>query len=285
MEPLIAIFFDCDGTLSDDSTDFLLRKHGVNPRKFWHEVDQMVLDGWDPSLAYMTRVIDLAKEKHITRSSMRRVGATVPLFKGVPAVFQQLHKFIKRKNELRQARIELEYYLISGGFQQVLEAMPLAKHVTAIFGCDYNYDNKTGLPISIKRSITFTEKTKFIFAVNKGITPEELLTQPYRVNDAIEEADRRVPFSQMIYLGDGPSDIPCFSTIMKLGGRGIGVYRKGTSAKGYELSKGKRITAGPFTADYSLGSNLMEYIEQTILDIGYEIAVKRKLTFRKAPSH
>ena len=89
----------------------------------------------------------------------------------------------------------------------------------------------------------------------------------------------------MIYVGDGPSDVPCFSLITRMGGRGIGVYKEGAIGKGLKLAKGNRITAGPYSANYAKGSDLREYMQRVILDIGYNIAYKRELTFRRSPRH
>jgi hypothetical protein len=118
--------------------------------------------------------------------------------------------------------------------------------------------------VAVKSSVSFTEKTKFIYAINKGITGKRLRSNPYSVNDVISEEDRRIPFRNIIYVGDGPSDIPCFSMITASGGDGIGVTEK--IAKGYELAKGKRTTTGPYSPDYRTGSDMRRALEAAILD-------------------
>lgn len=288
MEPIVAIFFDCDGTLSQDTTDFLLRESGVDTGAFWKKTDSMVETGWDPPLAYMTNLLELLDDgaiSDLTADRMREIGSQIPLFDGLPGMFSELRTMVKRRSALKEAGVELEYYLVSGGFLKVIEGMAIADYMRDIFACDFDFDPKSGLPFRIKSSVTFTEKTKFVFAVNKGISGDELRRSPYRVNDSIREEERRVPFDQMVYVGDGPSDIPCFSLIRVFGGRGIGVYKKGKAKKGYELSEAERITAGPFIANYSKGSSMRTYLEEAVLNVGYNIATKRELTFRRSPQH
>ena len=91
----------------------------------------------------------------------------------------------------------------------MLRATPLQERATEIFGCEFAF-NGDDQAVSVKRAVTFTEKTKFIYAINKGISGAELRRNPFRVNDFMESEDRRVPFQHMIYVGDGPTDIPCF---------------------------------------------------------------------------
>jgi hypothetical protein len=153
-----------------------------------------------------------------------------------------------------------------------------------IFGSNFAYDKKSGEPIGIKSAISFTEKTRFVHGIRKGISAMDLRRNPYRINDAITKDMERVPFSQMIYLGDGPSDIPCLSAITNNGGTGIGVSAPfGTFKKGYELAWGKRITVGPYTGNYKQGSDIRKVLEETILRIGLEINTERKKNIISSP--
>ena len=125
----------------------------------------------------------------------------------------------------------------------------------------------------MKRSVTFTEKTKFVYAINKGITGSELRRRPYRVNDAMKAEDRRVPFAHMVYIGDGPSDIPCFSMIRGLGGKAIGVFAQEDTqlTRPYELAEGDRLTVGPYTADYRMDSDLFKMLWRIVEGIADSI--------------
>jgi hypothetical protein len=160
--------------------------------------------------------------------------------------------------------------------------------MTDIYGCTFDEDPETQLICAPKAVVTFTEKTKFIFAINKGVTGTELRREPYRVNDVIKEDNRAIPFRNMIYVGDGPSDIPCFSLVQEYGSNGgartghaIGVYKRGVK-RGYELAQGKRITAGPYSCDYSLGSDLRQFIETSVKEIAFEIVRLRARTFKRS---
>src|SRR5207245_5908350 len=125
---------------------------------------------------------------------------------------------------------------------------------------------------------------KYIHVITKQISPDELRTNPYAINAAIADDDRRIPFTQMIYLGDGPSDIPCLSAITHNGGAGIGVSSPvKTFRKGYELARGKRITVGPYTANYQSGSDMRKVLEETILRMGLEIVINKQKHVINAP--
>jgi len=154
-----------------------------------------------------------------------------------------------------------------------------------IFGCTFDVHPKTGVLQFPKSIITFTEKTKFIFAINKGISSSQLRRSPYEVNNFMKEAKRRIPFSNIIYIGDGPSDIPCLSLIKKFEGIGIGVIGSGSVRKSYELAKGRRVTVGPYDCDYRRGSTLRKMIEQAIEDIGLSIVRQKERGVVRSPRY
>jgi hypothetical protein len=288
-ELIIAIIFDCDDTLCPDTISFVLNKYSVDPTQFWKEVDARVKDGWDPPQAYMHRIlahVQRGEIKKLTRRKLRNIGKDMPVFAGIPKVFEELKQFVSSNKDLKQARISLEFYIISGGLEEMVCGSRLRKHMNGIVGCNFVHDAKTGLPIAVKSTVSFTEKTRFVFAINKGISLEEARTNPYLVNDSIDESDRRIPFKNMIYIGDGPSDIPCLSLITKKGGEGIGVSPPAqTFKKGYEMARGERITVGPYTADYRKGTDMRKVLEQIILTKGLEIALETRKRVVTAPQH
>ena len=167
-----------------------------------------------------------------------------------------------------------------------MQATPLGALATDVFACAFEYDEK-GRAIAVKRAVTFTEKTKFIFAINKGISGEELRRKPYRVNDAVSPDDRRVPFDRMIYIGDGLSDIPCFAMIKYYNGQAIGVMPPEDTELGrpYELAQGQRLTVGPYTADYREGSDLFKMLWRIVDGIASSILLEREQRIRPAPGH
>jgi hypothetical protein len=160
----------------------------------------------------------------------------------------------------------------------------LAEYTDGVFGSAFSYDRSTKEVNGIKKVISFTEKTRYIFGINKGMSVAELRTKPYLINDVVVSEKRRIPFSQMIYVGDGPSDIPSLSVIAQYSGTGIGVSAPTKSfKKGYELARGRRITVGPYTANYKPGSDMRKVLEATILKMGLEIAENQKRHFIRAP--
>lgn len=285
VEPVIALIFDFDETLGPDTISFFLKEQGVDVEKFWQEVKVMVENSWDPPLAYMDLMLRLSKENKldISKEALASAGQKLTLFPGLPESFQELKEYIKTNDELRDTKISLEFYIISGGLEEMIKSTKIAPFVDGIFGSNFAYD-KNDQPTGVKSTITFTEKTRFVHGLRKGVSISDLRNNPYLINDSITKDMQRIPFSQMIYLGDGPSDIPCLSAITNNGGMGIGVSAPfGTFKKGYELARGKRITVGPYTANYKSGSDMRKVLEETILRIGLEISMERKKNIIKSP--
>lgn len=283
---VIAVVFDFDETLGPDTISFLLTANKQKPETFWEEVAKLVQDNWDPPFAYMHLLMMYAHARRIevTPKSLQKLGAALPLFPGLPGMFEELKTFVQKEPRLKKAGVKLEFYIISGGLQTMIEGTKVAKYVDGIFGSNFAYDSQTTLPIGVKSAISFTEKTRFLFGLNKGISVKEIRTNPYKINDALARERRRIPFEQMIYIGDGPSDIPCLSTVTQYGGAGIGVSAPTkTFKKGYELARGKRITVGPYTANYNAGTDMRKALEETILRIGLEIDLDKKKHVIRAP--
>ncbi len=283
-ESVIALIFDFDGTLGPDTITSLLTAQKVNPQVFWSHIAQLVKADWDPPLAYMHLLTQYAKENKVDLSqrTLRALGAELHLFPGLPQAFGELKAYVMHHPELQKARVTLEFYIISGGIEEIIRGNNVSGHVTGIFGCNFAYDKHE--VIGIKSAISFTEKTRFLYGIHKGVSVNELRTNPYKINDALPSSTRRVPFSQMIYIGDGPSDIPCLSAITQYGGTGIGVSSPETSfKKGYELARGKRLTVGPYTANYKIGSDMRKVLEETILRIGLDIAINQQKHVIEAP--
>jgi len=284
----IAVLFDCDGTLCDDSTTFVLKKFGVDVYRFWESINDLVREGWDPPLAYMSKFIQMAQNGRIpdlTNERLRKLGAEIDFFPGILQMFDELKGLISQTEEFREAGVTLEYYVISLGFEEVIRGSKIAPFMKDIFALTFDVDPKSGVIRSPKSIVTFTEKTKFVFAVNKGIPGSLLRRRPYEVNNAISDDQRRVPFRNMVYVGDGPSDIPCFSTITKSRGHGIGVFPREAVKKGYQLAQGRRLTVGPYPCDYREGQPLRTMLEYIIRKIGLDIVHHRQTRFVSAPRH
>lgn len=287
-EAVIGIVFDFDETLGPDTISYTLKEQNISPITFWKEVNEMVASGWDPPLAYMHLLLKLSKEKklNISKQFFKRLGKKLPLFPGLPLALKELKEYVSTNSSLKKSHIKLEIYIISGGLEEVIKATKISSVVDGIFGCKFAYDKSDSQPIGIQSAISFTEKTRFLHGIRKGIDSATLRSDPYRINDAIDSNMQRIPFSCMIYIGDGPSDIPCLSPVVKDGGIGIGVSAPfGTFKKGYELARGKRITVGPYTANYKKDSDMRKVLEEAILRIGLTIDIDLKKNIISSPTH
>lgn len=270
----IALICDCDGTLANDTSHFLLEQNGISNDPFWNEeVKELVKNGWDPPLAYMTKMLKLMQSGDIeqdTNAKLRELGKNIEFYSGVPNLVSELKSKISENDDFVTAGIKIESFIVSQGIEDLIRGCDAFSDFE-VFGAQFDEDNESGKINSIKSIVTFTEKTKFIFAIQKGITKLALRREPYAVNDYMPEEEKKVPFEHMIYLGDSPNDIPCFSMIKKLGGTSIGVTQHETFTREFELARGDRYTAGPYEADYTKGSQLRKIIDAAINRIGKDI--------------
>ena len=219
----IALVFDFDHTLTDDSTEKLLSSFGIDTEAFWSEtVGQMVAEGWDPALAWTSALCDLiGKSKplgNLDEQQLLKFGKTIGFYPEVEKALGDLRTIPKDFPELNT---EVELYVISGGIEILLRGTAITKLVDEIRGCTFHTDAK-GILKRPKRVITFTEKTRYLFEINKGLLRRST-SHPYAVNAPIEREDRRVPFENMIYVGDGLTDVPAFSVVKQRGGAAFAV--------------------------------------------------------------
>jgi len=233
VQDIIAIIFDFDDTLLPDSTSLFLESHGIDVVRFWKEEAKSLLDdGYDPTLAYLNLILDYTspgKELvNLKVQDLRAFGASLDdkFFPGVHTLAQDLGNLVREVSR----DIAVELYIISGGLQDVIEGSDFVKKTfTGVYGCTFGTD-EDGILRRIKRAVTFTEKTRYIFEINKGITPAATANNQYLVNKFVKEEDRRIPFKNMIYLGDGLTDIPCFSLLKKTGGTTFGIFKPSDKA-------------------------------------------------------
>jgi len=228
---VIAVIFDFDDTLTDESTTKLLEAHGMDPREFWGiRQSELIRAGWDPAIAYLKLMLDETAEGKplvgLSNKTLREFGAKLEFYQGIPELFDELHALAR---EHRSSNPVVEFYIVSSGLEEIIRGTKYAHYFTEIWGC--RFSEEKGRISQIMNSVSFTEKTKFIYAINKGFL--DVRTNPYRVNEAVIQSDRRVPFQNMIYIGDGLTDVPCFSLLDHFGGKAFGVFdpRKQDSPK------------------------------------------------------
>ena len=258
MTKTITIISDCDNTLMPDAPSLLLKENGMDPQEFWDKIDLLVKDGWDPPIAWMTELVKLIQEGKIeqnTNAKLAEFGASIDIYPGADTFIEEINTKLGK-----DADVLVEGYVVSSGIETMMKGSKIAKSFTDIFGG--RLYEKEGIISGIKSSITFTEKTKFIFAINKGIA-SQIREKPYDVNNFIPVEERRIAFENMIYLGDGPSDIPCFSMIEKLGGTSIAIDSKDEWSKNWEYELRSR-KMDSFKPDYSENGELRKKLESII---------------------
>src|ERR1700730_9833293 len=225
---IVALVFDFDDTLVPDSTTKLLRDHGIDVNDFWNVKSKaLIQQGYDPPSAYLKLLIDNIGDGKplgpLTNQQLYDFGASLDadFFAGLPGFFDE----VKTETQAKFRDIQVEFYIISGGLQRILEGSKIVQqHFSGVYGCQLAGDTESGPLRYVRRSITFTEKTRYLFEINKGIKPEQSRTNPFLVNKSVAENERRVPFANIIYVGDGLTDIPCFSLVQSLKGKAFGVF-------------------------------------------------------------
>jgi hypothetical protein len=238
----IAIVADCDETLAPDTTGQLLTACGLDPRTFFAErAAALVKAEWDPALAYLYEIIKAVQtgEIELTEDKLIEIGRGLSFYEGAPDCFARLKDEIENDPEYRPYGIRVEFYVISGGVEQLIRSSSLGTIASEIWGCNFAYDTD-GKPFFLKNVLSFTDKTRFLFLIQKGKVAKTFRSQPYVVNSSMSPLERPIPFENMIYLGDGPSDIPCMSLLQREGGYVIGLLDDANPYKTWALGYGRR---------------------------------------------
>jgi len=278
MKNIIAVIFDFDDTLAPDATSALLESLGVDVKDFWqNRIKKLMDDDWDPVPAYLSGIIDLSQNREtvpITKELLFSFGRGLSFYKGVTRFFSRVRSYMGKK----YPDINLEFYLISSGLREILVNTKIAGNFTDIWACDFVYD-ETGQIRFPKNIISFTDKTRYLFQISKGIIGPASRGQPFEVNRKLEADAMRIPFEQMIFIGDGYTDIPCFSLIKKYNGYSFGVYdrdKRDRWGKAWGFIEDGRVT-NLLSADYSASSDLSNSVIMALDSIARRIELKNTL--------
>lgn len=273
----IAVIYDYDQTLSPTymQDETLFPHFGINAAQFWKKSRELVdQQGYDGELAYLKCMLDYLEMDRPTNDELVKLGAKLRYFKGVPEVFDELNATLSSQH--RSLGIKIEHYIVSSGLKALLDGSSLAPFVKRIFGCEFGTD-KDGRISFPKRVISHTTKTQYLFRINKG------MLEPHEdVNDHMDPELRPIPFQNMIYVGDGPTDVPCFTLMKRYGGHAIAVYNaeeasRASFRKCYQLNALADRVKHIAPADYRSGSHLRLLLEEMILDIADGMIRKKKL--------
>ena len=260
-KPVVAICYDFDKTLSPDDMQAqgFIQKLENQIDEFWEKSNGFAIkNDMDQNLAYMFTMKTESEGKVLfTKTELEKFGSEVKLFPGVEDWFERIRKYGEEKGVI------VEHYIISSGLKEMIEGTSIAKKgaFKKIYATSF-YCDKNGVAVWPAQVVNYTNKTQFLFRITKGV----LDVNDSKVNDFFSESDLRVPFRNMVYLGDSDTDIPCMKLVKTRGGYSIGVFNPETNdkTKVYKMTRDNRIDYF-VPADYSENTELDTLIK-TIID-------------------
>ena len=264
----MAIAYDFDGTLSPGNMQEygFMRKLGYkDPEEFWSKCQKLAKEQQaDSVLAYMKTMLDESAKKGVSfsRKDFRDYGRSVRLFKGVSTWFSRINAYAAERG------ICIKHYIISSGLKEMIEGTSIAKEFDKIFASSFMYDEKDQA-FWAGVAINYTTKTQFLFRINKGCMD---INDNKGINHYLPQRKRAVPFSQMVYIGDGTTDIPCMRVVKSSGGYAIAVYQDKKQPQ--NLIQEGRVNIAAH-ADYSANSAIDKYVKSIIDKIVVEHRLKK----------
>ena len=265
--PIIAFLYDFDKTLcTTDMEDYaFIPSLGYTPAEFWGRANAF---GWenrmDGLLAYMYTMIQecAAQNIKLDRAFLNHCCESIQLFPGVREWFARINAFGESLG------VQVEHYVISSGLREIIEGSGIAQEFREIYACEFYY-NENGDACWPKLDVNFTNKTQFVYRINKGILD---VSRDKELNDSMPDDSKRVPFTNMIYMGDGLSDVPCMKMMRAYGGQAIAVYQA-SNRQGVEKLLADGRVDFIFPADYREGMEL----DRTVRDILRKMTITDRL--------
>jgi len=276
----IALVYDFDGTLSPQPMQeyTVLPELGEDSGKFWKdctkEAKKYKADGM---LTYMRLLIEKmeANHTHLDKKALRKLAKDIKYFPGVETWFDRINEHVRQKSN---GKVKVKHYIISAGLNEILDGIKIRKHFEKMFASEYYFDHHDAakFPTIV---INDTSKTQYLFRINKGI--EDINKS---INDYMPETIRPIPFSSMIYIGDGLTDVPCMTVTKNNGGFAIAVY-KPNSPKSVsvcrDLARGNRIDYFA-PANYEKGKKLEKRVKLLLdLIVAKTMFEKEKFSFQR----
>ena len=260
-QPIVAIMYDFDKTLcTKDMQEYaFIPALGMSSSAFWGEVNAMTdAEEMDNILAYMYKMVEKAKEKKvpITRDTFQKMGSKVEYFDGVKTWFERINAYGEKVG------VRVEHYIVSSGIKEIIEGTEIARFFKKIYACEFMYDYNGSIQWP-KFAVNYTAKTQFLFRINKGVLTIDSKSAD-KLNRFTPENQRRVPFRNMIYIGDGLTDVPCMKLVKSYGGQSIAVFDQEKGKDAAEALKVANRVNFVAAADYGTGSDI-EIIVQAII--------------------
>ena len=266
--PIVAFLYDFDKTLctTDMQNYAFIPSLGMTPAAFWAEANGFGRQNRiDAILAYMYIMIQEADRRQLpfTRADLVEKGRDIRLFPGVEDWFGRINDFGWTQG------VQVEHYVISSGLREIIEGSSISGAFKEIYASEFFYDG-SGRPVWPKLAVNFTAKTQFVYRINKGVLD---VSDDKTLNDSMPDDSKRVPFKNMIYMGDGLSDVPCMKMMRAYGGQAIAVYQAENRGGVEELLAKGRVDF-MFPADYREGTAL----DTTVKNIIRKMAIADRLT-------
>lgn len=298
MSNIIAVIWDFDKTLINGyMQDPIFEEYGVNAHEFWTEVNSLPEKykkeqnvKVNPDTIYLNQFIRYAhngKFKDLNNDKLKQFGQKLKFYSGIPEIFEKTKKLIEGTEKYREFDIKLEHYIVSTGISQIIRGSVVNEYVEDIWGCEFiedkiSDDNDKKIISEVGYTIDNTTKTRALFEINKGVNKRKDIN----VNSKIPNELRRIHFDNMIYIADGPSDIPAFSVVKKNGGHTFAIYPK-QDMKAFKqvenLRKDNRIDMYG-EADYSEGTTSFMWITNKIEEIADKIYESEKNKIKSSAS-
>ena len=256
-KPIVAIMYDFDKTLSPkDMQEYgFISELGMKSEDFWEKSRlNMVNHNMDQILAYMLTMLQEAEGRMLlTRNIFNEMGRNVKLFEGLETWFDRINLYGEKLG------LEIEHYIISSGLKEIIQGTEIAHNFKEIYAAEYCY-NENNIPIWPAMAVNYTSKTQFLFRIKKGVLD---VTEHKGLNESTPDNKKRIPFCNMIYIGDGLTDVPCMKLVKINGGHSIAVYHDDRCIADSLISQGR--VDFVVSADYRENSE-MEKTVQTILN-------------------
>jgi len=257
-KPVIALLYDFDKTLcKKDMQEYsFIPNVNMATEAFWEESTHIAKKKkMDPVLVYMYLMLEKAHaaEQGIHRKDFVKAGEDLEFFDGVESWFDRINGIGKDLN------VKIEHYIISSGLREIIEGSSIYKQFKEVFACEFLYD-ENNIACWPKNVVNYTTKTQFLYRINKGILD---ISNDDDLNKYTPEDERPIPFYNMIYIGDGLTDVPCMKLVKVNGGYSIAVYQKRKKGKVEDLLKHRRVDF-ILPADYTEKSELSNTVYEII---------------------
>lgn len=257
----VALMYDFDSTLSiGNIQDYnFIPALNMTEKSFWTEVDKVRFENnMDNVLAYMYVMLKKAKEKNIpvTEENFITFGKDVKFFPGIDTWFDRINNYASSLG------IKVHHYVISSGIHEMIKGTSIASHFDNIYASSFVYEN--GVAVWPRLAINYTNKTQFLFRINKGM----LQITDDSVNEFVEEENKAIPFTHMMYIGDGLTDVPCMKLVKNYGGESIAVYsdpkRQDIALKLLETDRVNYIANTDYSASSPIEKFVFEWLEEKV---------------------